>query len=125
MIQIEQIHRSSREGALVDIVDVDADARIRGEDELVGFDAPHAYLGCRSVKTALRCNQGIRNHSAQILDIGQALLGKLVTRHGRDRKARVLQVLAAELRGDDDLFELALLGACVGGRRCIRRPCRV
>jgi hypothetical protein len=122
-LEVEQVDGATGQGAVVDVVDVHTDAGVGGVDVFRGLHAAHADLRRGSAEAALRTDARVRYHQAQILDIVQALAFEEIPRHRGDGERRVLQVLAAELRRDDDLLEALLTAACRGLRSVCLRAC--
>ncbi len=98
---------------MVDVIDIDADARIGRVDEVRSVDATHADGGVGPVARVRLHEIRIRDDAAQFLDVGDALLLETLALHGRNGDGRVLQVLLAVLGGHDDLLQLPVIG---GGR---------
>ena len=95
-LEVEQVHGGAGERAVVHIVDVDADARIRRVDELRRDDTAHADGRRRAAEAALRAHVSVWDHEPEVFNVGQALLFELFAGNGGDGDWRVLQVL---LRG--------------------------
>jgi hypothetical protein len=110
--EIEQVDGRAGERAVVDVVDVDADAGIRGVDVVGGHHAAHADHRRRAAEAALRLDVGVRDHEAEVFDVVQALFLEPLAGHRGDGQRRVLQVLHAIGGGDDDFFEFCLDGGC-------------
>ncbi len=114
-IQVQQVHVGAGQCAVVDIIDIDADARIGRVDEVRSVDAAHAD-GCVGSVAGVRLHEiRIRDDAAQLLHVADALLLEALALHGCDRDRRVLQVLLAVLGGHDDLLQLPVVGG--GGLR--------
>ncbi len=64
-LEVEQVDGGAGEGALVDVVDVDADARIRREDVVARLHAAHADERRRTAEAALWADVGVGNDESR------------------------------------------------------------
>src|SRR5690606_17631212 len=104
-LEIDQLHVRAGQRAVIDVVDVDRDRRLERVREIVLDDAAQADRARRSVVTDVLSEERIRHRDANVLDVLEASLDEIVAGEGRDGDRGGLDVLLAEARGDDDLFD--------------------
>ncbi len=128
-VDVEQVEHRAQQDAVVDVIDVDADARFEGEAAVVLADAADVGLRDGAEARGTLHAHDVRRERGDIGDRGGAASLKLLGVHGGDGDRRLLQTLLAELRGDHHLFEdHRLIAGCVlRQRHCLhtaRSRCR-
>ena len=121
-VDVEQLEHRAERRRVVHVVDIEPDLGLKREAEIELADAADERLiGLAEAVAALGhgdVGRGLRD----IDHVGDAALLDLVRVHGGDRHRDLLQRLRAELRGDHDLADLALVGrAGILGRIGLRR----
>src|SRR5262249_1479363 len=104
-LDVKQVEIRTRQAWIVDIIDVQTDARLEGGIEVSLAEA--ADVGGDRIAEGRRLLA--KHHAGRcVQDIGELLRTLLLDLLGSDRSDRdryVLQLLLAILRGDDDLLE--------------------
>jgi hypothetical protein len=109
-LQVSQVDQRARQRGVVHVVDVQADSGLEREIEIRLAHAADEGDESGAVLLALRRQRHVRGLGSDFVDAGLAALLEHVTRHRGDRDGGVLQVLAAELRGDDHLTQRVVVG---------------
>ena len=103
-LDVEQFEHRARRAGEVDVVDVDADARILGDDEVGLADAAEEDL--REVAAAAAVARvrelHVRRRVGDAAKVAHAQLAERFAAERRNRDRHVLQVLFAPPRRDDD-----------------------
>jgi hypothetical protein len=102
---VHEVEQRAGQCRQVDVVDVDADARLDREVGIVLADAADVGDETRRVFLVLRGQRDVGRLAGNLGDVRLAAPLEHVAGDGGDGQRRVLQVLPAELRGDDHLLE--------------------
>ena len=108
-LEVEQVEQRAGQRGQVDVVDVQADARFQREVEVGLADAADVGDEAGAVGLRLRREEDVGRLRGDFVDAGLAARLEHVAGDRGDGERRFLQILAAELRGHDDFFELVCL----------------
>jgi hypothetical protein len=117
-LEVEQVEHRPDQLRVVDVVNVDADAGLVGRIEVGLADAADRGGDRGAERGALRLEDHVRRAVRHLREVGLALGLHHLGGHRGDRQRGVLQVLLAELRGDED-HVLAVLARRIGVRRVV------
>src|SRR5690606_6368797 len=117
-VEVEQVEHRAGQRRVIDVVDVEADARLERGVEVVLADAANARGHRRAEGRALRLQGYRRRLRGDLRDVRLAACLEHLGVDRGDRQRRVLQVLLAELGGDDDRVVVGFGGLVLrdGGR---------
>jgi hypothetical protein len=128
-IEIEQVEDRSGQRGIIDIVDIEADARLQRRIEVILADAADAGDQRGAEGRALRLQRDRWRLVCDLCDVGLAARLQHCAGNGGDRQRRLLQILFAKLGGDDDFLDARLIGrigigpgaggGVRGGRLCL------
>ena len=117
-VEVEQVEDRAGQRGEVDVVDIEADARLERRIEVELADAADRGAERGAEGGALRLERHRRRLVGDLRDVGLAARLEHRGRHRGDRERRILQVLLAELRGDEDLAVVEVAGASLAGVSC-------
>jgi hypothetical protein len=124
-LEVEQVEHRAGQRGVVHVVHIDADAGLQRGVEIALADAADRGGDGGPEGRALRLEGDVRRLARQLCDVGLRAILEHARGDRRDRERGVLNVLFAELRGDDDLLDaltlaLGFLRQC-GSWKC--QPC--
>ena len=117
IVDVAQVHPGSDGGADVDIIDIQADARIYGRSRIGLADAADEDLGRCVVSGERRVGSELQigNDLRELVRLKYLALLECIAAHGRNGDRRVLQVLPDLACSDGDLLQYSRLPFCFLG----------
>ncbi len=123
-LEVEQIQDRALRTAVIDVVDVDRHARLERQRVVAEADAADERRGGRAPARAERLDDRVRRERVDHRDVGEVARLEVLARERGDRERRLLEVLLAETRGDDDFLEPSLLLRHDGSAESERAGCK-
>jgi hypothetical protein len=109
-VEVHQIEQRTGQRRDIDVIDIDADARFQCEVEVGLADAANEGDQARAILLALRGQRDVGGLRGDLFHAGLAARLQHFGIDRGDRQRRILKLLFAELRGDDDLGIARVIG---------------